>query len=275
MRETRGWCRAAAAAIVLATILAMVARPSCAAQKAPPGPPAPKPEPVPPAPTWDLKLGLSYLATSGNTDNSSTGIDFSYHQEWDVWSLEATGDAIRATRNDVETAENVSSQVRGRRKIFDGLEATAGLRGETNRFAGIDLRTITDTSLSWKAVDTPGWRLRTLCGLSWTREEPRGDQPVRSSVGGLLQLQNTVKISETSELNGQVTAWPDMEETADYRVHANLALQAALNRHLCLRLGYDVKYDNEPVRGFERMDTTSTASLVVQLGRAARGSGRP
>jgi hypothetical protein len=34
--------------------------------------------------------------------------------------------------------------------------------------------------------------------------------------------------------------------------------------------GYDVKYDNEPVPGFEKVDTTSTASLVVQLGRAAR-----
>lgn len=271
MRELREWWRAAAAAIVLATILAMVARPSCAAQHAPAGPPAPVSQPAPQKPpAWDFKLGLSYLATSGNTDNSSMGIDASYHQEWDVWSLEATGAAVRATRNDVETAENASSQVRGRRKIFDGLEATAGLRGETNRFAGVDLRTVVDTSLSWKAVDTPGWRVRTLWGLSWTREEPRGDRPVRSSLGGLLQLQNTVKISEGSELNGQVTAWPDMEETEDYRVHANLAIQAALNRHLCLRFGYDIKYDNVPIRGFERTDTASTASLVMQLGREVR-----
>lgn len=278
MSETRGWWRAAAAAIVLATILAMVARPSRAHQQAPPGPPTPTPAPAPaaepapppkPPPTWDLKLGLSYLATMGNAETSSAGIDASYRREWGVWSLDATAASVRATRNDTETAENASSQLRGRRKIADGLEATAGLRGETNRFAGIDLRTIADTSLAWNAVTTPSWRVRTLWGVSWTREEPRGDRPVSTSLGGLLQLQNTVRISEGSELNSQVTAYPDMEDTEDYRINANLALQAALNRHLALRLGYDIRYDNEPIHGFQRTDSTSTASLVVQLGRAA------
>jgi putative salt-induced outer membrane protein len=278
MRETRGWWRAAEAAIVLATILAMVARPSCATPQAPPGPPTPSSsqssaaEPAPPLkppPTWDLKLGLSYLATMGNAETSSAGIDASYRRAWGVWSLDATAASVRATRDDKETAENASSQLRGRRKIADGLEATAGLRGETNRFAGVDLRTIADTSLSWNALTTPAWRMRTLWGVSWTREEASGDRPVSSSVGGLLQLQNTVKISEGSELNGQVTAYPDMKDTEDYRINANLALQAALNRHLALRLGYDIRYDNEPIRGFERTDSTSTASLVVQLGRGA------
>lgn len=272
MREPRGWWRAAAAAVVLAVAIAAV-EPSCAAVQAsavpPPSPPAPQPVPPPKPPTWDFKLGLSYLATEGNAETSSAGVDTSYRREWGVWSLDANAAAVRATRNDVETAESAHSQLRGRRKIIDGLEATAGLRGETNRFAGIEMRTIADTSLSWSAVTTPTWRLRTLYGLSWTREEPKGERPVSSSLGGLLQLQNTVKISESSELNGQVTAYPDMEDTGDYRINANLALQAALNRHLALRLGYDLKYDNEPIRGFERTDTTSTASLVVQLGRGA------
>jgi putative salt-induced outer membrane protein YdiY len=262
--------------------MAIVVRPSHAETQAPPGPPNPPapptqpgqpatpatPPPKPP-PTWNFKLGLSYLATAGNADTSSAGVDAGYRREWGVWSLDANAAAVRATRNDVETAESASSQLRGRRKIVDGLEATAGLRSEMNRFAGIDLRTIADTSLSWNAVTTPSWRLRTLYGLSWTREEPRGERPVSTSLGGLLQLQNTVKISEGSELNGQVTAYPDMEDTEDYRINANLALQAALNRHLALRIGYDLKYDNEPIRGFERTDTTSTASLVVQLGRGA------
>lgn len=273
MREPRGWWRAATAAVGLAAIVLMTAaRPSCAIPQAPAGPPIPPPAPEPapkPPPTWDLKLGLSYLATAGNAETSSAGVDANYRRTWGVWSLDANAAAVRATRNDIETAESASSQLRGRRKIADGLEATAGLRGETNRFAGVDLRTIADTSLAWSAVDAPGWRVRTLWGVSWTREEPRGDRPARTSVGGLLQLQNTLKISEGSELNSQVTAYPDMKESEDYRINANIALQAALNRHLALRLGYDLKYDNEPIRGFERTDSTSTASLVLQLGRTA------
>jgi putative salt-induced outer membrane protein len=238
-----------------------VAGPACATAAAPP---------AKQAPTWDLKLGLSYLATTGNADTSSSGVDASYNKVWKLWSLETTAAAVRATRNDIETAESTNAQLRSRRKISEHLQMTAGLRGETNRFAGLDLRTILDSSLSWSVRDTPAWRLRTLWGLSWTTEDPRGDRPRRSSVGGLVQLQSMVRISEGSELNSQVTAWPDLESSEDYRINANAALQAALNRHLALRLGYDVKYDNEPIRGFQRTDTTSTASLVVQLGRAAR-----
>ena len=48
------------------------------------------PQPAKPAPTWDLKLGLSYLATTGNAETSSSGIDASYHRDWKLWSLETT-----------------------------------------------------------------------------------------------------------------------------------------------------------------------------------------
>lgn len=223
-------------------------------------------EPAKP-PAWDLKLGFSYLATTGNADTSSAGFDARYVQEWPGWGLEATAAAVRATRNEKETAEHFNSQVRGRRKLGDGTELTLGLRGERNRFAGIDARTLFDTSLLRPLVQTPEWRVQSLTGVSWTREDPLGDRPERENLGGLFQLQATGKLSPTAELTGQTTWFPDLEESDDYRLHGQVSLQAALNKHLGLRVGYDLKYDNEPVHGFNRMDTSTTASLVVQLGR--------
>jgi putative salt-induced outer membrane protein YdiY len=87
------------------------------------------------------------------------------------------------------------------------------------------------------------------------------------SFGGLLQVSGDMKLSETAVWDGQVTFFPNFEDTEDYRVNGHFGVQAALNRHLGLRLGYDVKLDNQPVRGFGRTDTATTASLVVQLGR--------
>jgi putative salt-induced outer membrane protein YdiY len=223
-------------------------------------------EPVKP-PAWDLKLGFSYLATTGNADTSSAGFDARYVQEWPDWGLEANAAAVRATRNEKETAEHFNSQVRGRRKLGDGTELTLGLRGERNRFAGIDARTLLDTSLLQPLVQTPEWKVQSLTGVSWTREDPLGDRPERENLGGLVQLQATGKLSSTAELTGQTTWFPDLEESDDYRVHGQVSLQAALNKHLGLRVGYDLRYDNEPVQGFNRMDTSTTASLVVQLGR--------
>ena len=218
-------------------------------------------------PAWDLKLGFSYLATTGNSDTSSAGFDARYVQEWLGWGLEATAAAVRATRNEKETAEHFNSQVRGRRKLGDGTELTLGLRGERNRFAGIDARTLFDTSLLQPLVQTPEWQVHSLTGVSWTREDPLGDRPERENLGGLVQLQATGKLSSTAELTSQTTWFPDLEGSDDYRLHGQVSVQAALNKHLGLRVGYDLKYDNEPVQGFNRMDTSTTASLVVQLGR--------
>jgi putative salt-induced outer membrane protein len=227
--------------------------------------------PVPPKPIWDLKLGLSYLATTGNTDTSSAGIDANYRQAWGPWSLEGAAAAVQATRNDEETAENYHIQLRSQRKVADTLQLTAGLKGERNRFAGIDYRTILDTSLRWSLLDSPLLKVHTLSGLSWTREEPRGERPFDDSFGALVQINGLAKLSPTAEFNSQITTYPDLENTGDYRINGHLGIQAALNAHLALRLGYELRYDNEPVRGFERTDTTSTASLVVQLGRKGHG----
>lgn len=218
-------------------------------------------------PNWDLKLGFSYLATSGNTDTSSAGFDARYVQDWKLWGLEATAGAVRATRNDRKTAESYNAQIRGRRRIRDGTELTFGARGERNRFAGIDSRTILDTSLLRPLLQSARWKLQSLTGLSWTREDPRGRRRRKDSFGGLVQLQTNGKPSSTSELTAQATWYPDLERRKNYRLHGQASLQAQLNRHLGLRLSYDVKYDNEPVRGFRRMDASTTVSLVVQLGR--------
>lgn len=227
-------------------------------------------------PDWDLKLGLSYLATGGNTDTSSAGFDARYVRDWKLWGLEASAAAVRATRNRRETADNTNLQARGRRKLRGGREMTLGVRGERNRFAGIDLRTIFDASLLRPLLQSARWKLQSLTGFSWTREAPRGRRAARpparrrDSFGGLVQLQMNGTLSSTSELTVVATWYPNLQRFRSYRANGQASLQSQLNRHLGLRLGCDVKYDNEPVRGFRRTDTSTTVSLVVQLGRKPR-----
>jgi hypothetical protein len=89
------------------------------------------------------------------------------------------------------------------------------------------------------------------------------------SFGGLLQLGGDARLSETSSCDGQVTFFPHFKDSGDYRLHGHVGLQAALTQHLGLRLGYDLKFDHEPVAGFGTTDSSTTASLVLQLGEEA------
>jgi len=55
-------------------------------------------------PNWDLKLGFSYLAASGNSATSSAGFDARYLRDWRLWGLEATAAAVRQLHRAVVTA---------------------------------------------------------------------------------------------------------------------------------------------------------------------------
>lgn len=228
-------------------------------------PPQPASAPAP-ASAWDAKVGFSYLSTTGNSETSSGGFDAGFSRAWKNWSLEGSGNGFSATRKKRRTAENFGAQARLKRRLRKFLHITFGARWERNRFAGLDSRQTADVSLLWEIRETPTWKLRALAGLSAGREDPRGDQPIMDSFGGLLQVSGDARLSETASWEGQLTLFPNFNDSNDYRLHGKLGVQAALNRHLGLRLGYDLKYDHEPVPGFGTTDTGTSASLVLQLG---------
>lgn len=230
------------------------------------------PQPAPtPAPVWDAKVGFSYLSTTGNTETSSGGFDAGFTRAWKNWAVEGSANGVSATRRKRRTAESFGAQTRLKRRLRKYLHITLGLRWDRNRFAGLDSRQTADVSLQWEIRETPTWKLRALAGLSAGREDPRADRPMMDSFGGLLQVSGDARLSETASWDGQLTLFPNFNDSNDYRLHGRLGVQAALNQHLGLRLGYDLKYDHEPVPGFGTTDTGTTASLVLQLGKKNGG----
>jgi putative salt-induced outer membrane protein YdiY len=223
---------------------------------------------------WKLKLGFSYLATSGNTETSSAGFDAVFHHQRGAWAVEGNAAALSAAKRRRNTAESYNLQLRAKRrlgrKLKRAVQLTAGVRGERNRFAGIDARSVLDVSFAVPLVEKPSAKVTLLAGLSWSREEPRGPRTAKDSFGGLAQVGGEGKLTPTSSWNSEVTFFPSFEESKDYRVNGRLALQAVLNRHLALRLSCDVKYDHLPVKGFATTDTATTASLVVQVGNSGQ-----
>ena len=239
------------------SVLALVAIPAMAGEIAP----------APPAPAWDAKLGFSYQSTGGNTQTSSSGFEAGFSRAWRNWSVEGNAAGVSATRKHRRVAESYNALSRLKRRLKKRLLITLGLRWERNRFAGLDSRQTVDLSALWEIRDTPELKLRALGGLSFGREETVKGRPAADSFGGLLQLGGDFKLSDTATCDGQLTLFPNFDDTGDYRFQGHLGVQAALNRHLGLRLGYDLKYDHEPVKGFGTTDTATTAALVVQLGR--------
>lgn len=224
--------------------------------------------PAPPPP-WDLKVGISYVATTGNTETSTAGWTTRFARDGKRWTVEGDTAAERSAQKRRLRAERYQAHLRARRKLKSvRLRWTAGLAAERNRFAGLDLRTVLDTSLAWTLREGPQRRLQGLAGLTLTREDRlRGAR--RAAIGGLLQATGGLKLSPTAELGGELSYFPNFDDLADNRVTAKLTLGAALTRHLGLEVGYDWRYDNRPVPGFGKTDATATTAVVVRLGKGS------
>jgi putative salt-induced outer membrane protein YdiY len=219
--------------------------------------------PPPPPPLWDAQIGASFVGTSGNSDTAATGADFAAHRRGLVWQMEAGATAVRTNSLGVTTAERYLGMLRGQRKLTTLLGVTTGVKLERDQFAGLDFRSILDAGLSWALVHHPEWTLDGLTGIAWLHETRTVGANIDDPIG-LLQLLSRIPFGTSGDTTQRFTYYPDFKATSAYRSEAEITAQAAMNAHLALKIGYLLRYSNEPVPGFKKTDNSTTASVVLR-----------
>jgi len=211
---------------------------------------------------WSGKAGLSLLATSGNTDTTSFGVEVELMREPEPWGLETGVSFSRAEQDGATTAERLHGYARGERSLGRRWGLLAGLSAEQDEFAGFDLRSIAEVGMRLKALTGDVHLLSIDGGLTWTRED-LSNGPAEDSLGAFASMSYTWKLSTTSSFRERLELLPSFERSDDWRITSETSVQADLNQHLALKVGYRLRYDNLPVPGFETTDTTTTASVVL------------
>jgi len=218
---------------------------------------------APPPPVWDAQIGASFVGTSGNSETSSMGADFSAHRRRPVWQLESTATAVRTSDHDRRTAERYLAAIRGQRKLAAIVGLSTGWRVERDKFAGITFRSVLDAGLSWALVHRAQWTLDGLTALAWNHERPTAGITVNDPVG-VLQAVSRIPFGTAGDTTQRYTFYPNFNRSSAYRSEAELSAQAAMNGHLALKLGYLFRRSNVPVPGFKKTDSTETASVVLR-----------
>jgi putative salt-induced outer membrane protein YdiY len=242
--------------LVLAVFFLLVcaARPSFA-QTPPPA--------DPPPPLWDAQVGASFVGTSGNSDTASTGADFAAHRRGEIWGLEAAATLVRTSTDGEATAERYLGSLRGTRKLTELLGLSTGIKLERDQFAGLDFRSILDGGLSWALVHHPEWTLDGVTSLAWLHESHTTGADIDDPIG-VLQLLSRIPFGTAGDTTQRFTYYPDFKTASAYRYEAELTAQAAMTGHLALKIGYLLRYSNDPVPGFKKTDNTTTASVVLR-----------
>src|SRR5687768_6596843 len=76
-----------------------------------------QPEPPAPPPAWSGEGGLSYVRSTGNSENATLGAAIKVVREKNDWKATGLGSVIRATDREVKTAERLDAALRLERAL--------------------------------------------------------------------------------------------------------------------------------------------------------------
>ncbi len=220
--------------------------------------------PAVPQAGWQCSLGLSYMATAGNTSTTTGGLTFDGTRTGKDWKSIARFDALRERRNGHLNAERFDVRTQLTHIGIRRWGLSFGEEFHRDRFAGINLRSV--FNLGAGATYTLGGRtlLDVNVGGTWTYSDLMNDT-ARNTIGGLAAGRLTWKISPTATLKQDLELYPSFTNGNDYRMVAITSLEATINTTLALRLSYLMRYDNMPAPGKVPTDTTATTSLVIHF----------
>ena len=216
-------------------------------------------------PAWNGSLGLSWVATGGNTDTSSAGLDFAIKRKPEPWGLEFAARGNKAQDSGVTTAENYFAEGRVSRALGKRWDAFGGLQWSKDPFAGFDSQTVVSAGGTYRAVESERHHLTFDMGLAYTWEDQISPVAEVAFGGGIFGLAWEWQLGENSKLTERLMYYPNLDDSANWRATSVTAIEAAINSWLALRFGYDLRYRNEPIGDADNTDTTSTASVVFNF----------
>jgi len=216
-------------------------------------------------PKWIGSLGLAWVATSGNTDTSSIGLDFGLESKPAPWGFTFSARGNRAQDHGVQTAENYLVSARAVRKLAKRWDVFGGLAWAKDPFAGFDSQSVASAGATYTAVESERHLLSFDMGLAYTWEDRVPPEADVNFAGGLFGLSWEWKLGANSKLVEQLVFLPNFDDSADWRLNSLTAIEAAINEWLALRFGYDIRHRNQPIGDADGTDTTSTASVVFNF----------
>jgi putative salt-induced outer membrane protein YdiY len=252
------------ALVVLAALAAAAAL--SAAEDTPESSPTPTATP----PRWSGEGGLSYVRTTGNSDNSTFGAGLKLVRERALWKNVASADFVRATDHSIRTTERIEAGVRAERAL-DTRPGTF-VRGSylRNVFAGIEGLETAEAGVLYKVAAGEVHNLTGSVSLSHSWEQRLAPEPNRAFFGVHGGLSYKLRISPTADLTEDADYLQSFDRGEDWRLGSKAVLALSATRVLGVKISHTLLHYNRPVPGKLPTDATVLASVVAKWPAVAK-----
>lgn len=224
--------------------------------------------PAPP-PVWEIAGELSLVATGGNASTRTLGAGGHATRRSSIGITTLKVGFVTSSAERVTRAQSLTNELRHGVQLRERLQLFARFSQARDRFAGIDNRFTADAGVAYAVALTGHHSLITEASLGFIRESRRDATRLRfaSVAGGAKYIWIPRRGTQFSESADLVV---NAEAGRDWRGISTMELTVGLTKLLSVKLSNLVEYRNRPVSGFGRLDTRTTAALMVSVARQRR-----
>jgi putative salt-induced outer membrane protein YdiY len=218
----------------------------------------------PPPKAREGKAEFALVTTSGNASSQSIGTTAQITLRPPGWVFDAEVAFVRNEADDVVSAKSFATRGRAARVLTPRLQVFGQHAYLRDLFAGIEHRNNTEGGLTFLLAETTRHTLYVDAGLGYLNEQ-RTVSETLSTAAAATAARYKLKLSETSDITEEVRASFDLSDEGTWRLFQSLALTAKVAAPLSLKISNVVRYVDEPVEGFEKTDTITSAALVLSF----------
>jgi len=206
---------------------------------------------------WSGNATLGYLATSGNTENSTLNTGFELGYKIGKWQHIATLKAINSSEEDTTTAEAYEVGLKSERNLTDKDFLFGKLDWRKDRFSGFDTQFSQVVGYGRRLINTDKHSLNAEIGAGARQSERQDGTEEDETVfsGGLYY---NWAFSETAAFSQDLTTEVGADNTYSESI---TKVSAQLIGNLALVASYTIKHNSDVVAGTEKKDTYTALSL--------------
>jgi putative salt-induced outer membrane protein len=206
---------------------------------------------------WSGKATLGYLATSGNTENSTLKSGFELGYAAGKWTHLATAKAINSSENEVTTAEAYELGWKSEWDLSERDFLFGRLQWRKDRFSGFDTQFSQTVGYGRHLIDTEEHNLSVEVGAGARQSELADGTTDNETIlrGG---LNYAWQFSDTAKFTQDFTIEAGSNNTYAESISA---ISASLIGELALVASYTIKHNTDVLAPLEKTDTYTALSL--------------
>ncbi len=215
-------------------------------------------------PKTSFNADLGFLNTTGNTEVTTISASEKVTHTNGFWRFEQYVNSVYGQNGGKENTNLLRATLGAEYALRPSVGLATGVLYDRNRFAGIAQRTEEYLGFLFRVLNQGANSMRVETGASVTQQ--RGVDGVAQNfpaARGALAYKHA--FSPTAFFLQNVEAVPNLKTSEDWRMNTESTVVAPLSKRAALKVGYVLRYDNLPEKGFKKTDRFLTTGLQLSF----------